>query len=403
MDMADFEIGPLKASLQIQIRNQQQLQIAVLKDQQSGKVFQCTLAVLQLLQQIPARMSAKDFVQLYPRQEQDMLLTILRQALAHCLLQHADVISSQPQPRWYQRDWLLIKLGQMDSVWLIAMVRPLYQQLFCWPMFGLLLLGYCGAGWQLWQHSQQFWSQFYLFTLFQNWLWVYCLLMLSTCCHELGHAYCCHRYGGKVSAIGLALYFGQLAAYADVTDAWLMPVKWQRIKVALAGVYVEAFLTLIALWGWLLLPLGSVGSQIAFLFFVVVSSRICLNLLPFLRLDGYWVLSDWLEEPNLRSRAAAFSLYLLPALHKHYQLTFRLESRLQWVYLLFSLGSLLLAGLALHATHQAFQRWLPQPSWLPDLLFLLMMLLFLLSLGLFYLKIFQRYFIRRCQSALKEM
>ncbi len=395
MDVTDFEIGPLKPSLQIQIRHQQQLQIAVLKDQHSGKVFQCTLAVLHLLQQIPSCMPARHFVQSYPLQQQGMLLTILQQAQAHSLLQQSDLNTAQKPARWYQRDWLFIRLVELDPDWLLALVRPLYQLLFNKLVYGLLLCGYLLAGWQLWQHSQYFWSQFYLFGLWQNWLWLYALLGLSTCCHELGHAYCCQRYGGRVKTLGLALYFGQLVAYVDVSDAWLLPAKWHRIKVALAGVYVEAILTLLAIWLWVLLPGASPGAQLAFLFFIITSSRICLNLLPLLRLDGYWVLSDWLEAPNLRTHAAAYSLSLLPGLKQKFRLNLIPEPQLQRAYLLFSFGSALLVALALMATYLAISRWLVDLPWLAAGLVLLLSLLFLLSLGHFYLRIFQRYFTKR--------
>ncbi len=396
MDVTDFEIGPLKPSLQIQIRNQQQFAIAVLKDQHSGKVFQCTTAVLELLQQIPSSMSARHFVQSYPQQQQEMLLTILRQAQAHSLLQQPSALGTEPNPAgWYQRDWLMIKLAQFEPNRLLALVWPLYQLLFSKRVRWIWLFGYLLAAWQLWQHSPHFWSQFYLFSQFQNWLWLYACLLLSTCCHELGHAYCCQRYGGKVGALGLALYFGQLVAYVDVSDAWLLPAKWHRIKVALAGVYVEAILALFALWLWVLLPVASLGAQLAFLFFIVTSSRICLNMLPLLRLDGYWVLSDWLEAPNLRTHAAAFSLSLLPGIRQRFRLSLTLNRRLQLFYLVFSLASALMVGLALRVSYLGLTSWLAELHWLANGLALLLSLLFLLSLGHFYRRIFQRYFTKR--------
>jgi hypothetical protein len=403
MDMVDFEIAPLKASLQIQIRNQQQPQIVVLKDQHSGKVFQCTLAVLTMLQQIPTRMSAQHFVKSYPLNEQKLLLTILQQAQFHHLFESHAEAAEPTTPNWLQRDWLFIQLFQFDSKWLISLIRPIYQLLFHRAVRWFLLLGAVLAIWQLWQHPPAFWSQFYLFNHYQNWLWVYVLLTFSTICHELGHVYCCHRYGGKVGAIGLALYFGQLVAYADVSDAWLTPNKWHRIKIALAGIYVEASLTLIALWLWLLLPLADQGAQLAFLFLVVTSTRISLNLLPLLRLDGYWVLSDWLEEPNLRSRAAAWSLYLLPRLRKNYLLNFQPRPPMPAVYLWFSVGSMLLVVLSLYSGFQAFVAWFPQSFWWPGLLMCLLILLLSVSLGQFYRTIFQRYFFRRCSEKTKEM
>ncbi len=123
--------------------------------------------------------------------------------------------------------------------------------------------------------------------------------------HEFAHAIACRKYGGKVSDIGFALYLFQPYFYTDVSDAWLLP-RTQRLWVTLAGPFIEA-----VLWaGAVLLWLHSVPQTDLHraALTVVVSSAIKLiwNLNPLLRLDGYYLLMDLLEIPNLRIKAQVF-------------------------------------------------------------------------------------------------
>src|SRR4051812_12980188 len=129
--------------------------------------------------------------------------------------------------------------------------------------------------------------------------------------HELGHAYTAKRFGCRIPTMGLALLVMVPVLYTDVNDAWKLPARRQRLAIALAGVVTELACAALALLAWGSLPNGPARS-VAFL--VATSTwltTVLLNASPFMRYDGYYVLSDWLEIPNLHSRAFALAQWWL--------------------------------------------------------------------------------------------
>ena len=122
--------------------------------------------------------------------------------------------------------------------------------------------------------------------------------------HESAHALTCKHYGRMVPKGGFLLYYLMPAFYVDCTDAWLEPWR-HRIAIFWAGPYSGFFLAgLSALLAWVL-PTG-VASTVVFKLAVAAYLTNLLNLMPLLLLDGYWILEQWLEIPQLRDRALAF-------------------------------------------------------------------------------------------------
>ena len=112
--------------------------------------------------------------------------------------------------------------------------------------------------------------------------------------HEMGHAAACHRFGAKFGDIGFGFYLLSPVMFADVSDIWkLKPNK--RIIVNLSGIYIELLIASILVLFFFITRTNN---------YLVYSSAISLSLLanlnPFLRYDGYWVLSDMIGVPNLR-------------------------------------------------------------------------------------------------------
>ncbi|MGW6291616.1 daptide biosynthesis intramembrane metalloprotease [Streptomyces sp. NPDC055058] len=127
-------------------------------------------------------------------------------------------------------------------------------------------------------------------------------LVIGTSIHELGHAATLIRYGGKPSRIGIMLFYLMPAFFCDVSDAWRLPQRRQRVHVALAGPAVQTFLAgAAALAAW---PLADSGVKTALVFFALGSYITgLLNLLPFIKLDGYIALMSHVDIPYLRDRA----------------------------------------------------------------------------------------------------
>lgn len=121
--------------------------------------------------------------------------------------------------------------------------------------------------------------------------------------HELGHALACRRFGADCLEIGVLLLALIPTLYCNVSDAWTIQERWKRMMVSFAGMYVEICLAAIAAVFWCFTPPGLLS---ALLFNVIVLcslNTILVNGNPLLRYDGYYLLSDWLEKPNLRQLA----------------------------------------------------------------------------------------------------
>jgi putative peptide zinc metalloprotease protein len=125
--------------------------------------------------------------------------------------------------------------------------------------------------------------------------------------HELGHAFTAKRFGCRVPTMGVAFLVLWPVAYTDTNEVWKIPDARRRLAVAAAGLATE---TLIAIWAtlaWALLPEG-VPKSIAFVLATVSwFATLAINASPFMRFDGYYIVSDWLDMPNLHGRAFALA------------------------------------------------------------------------------------------------
>ncbi len=121
--------------------------------------------------------------------------------------------------------------------------------------------------------------------------------------HEFGHAYFCRRFGGEVHVMGLMLMIFTPMPYVDATSSWGFRERWKRVLVGAAGMIVELFVAAIAAWVWSRTSLGIVHSLAYNIMFVASVSTVIFNVNPLMRFDGYYILSDLLEIPNLNQRA----------------------------------------------------------------------------------------------------
>ncbi len=129
--------------------------------------------------------------------------------------------------------------------------------------------------------------------------------------HELGHAWAVKRWGGEVHEIGVMLLVLMPVPYVDASDSMSFPEKWRRALVGAAGILVEVFLAALAMIVWANAEPGPVR---AFAFAVMLIggvSTVLFNGNPLLRFDGYYLLSDLIEIPNLASRSNAYIGYLV--------------------------------------------------------------------------------------------
>ncbi len=128
-------------------------------------------------------------------------------------------------------------------------------------------------------------------------------LLAVTTLHEFAHGLTCKHHGGEVHEVGFLLMYFMPCLYCNVSDAWLIPEKSKRLWVTLAGGYCDLVLWALAVFAWRVTLPGTLLNHLAWLVVSLCGVRIVFNFNPFLKLDGYYLLSDLLGMPNLRRRA----------------------------------------------------------------------------------------------------
>ncbi|UCD16596.1 MAG: efflux RND transporter periplasmic adaptor subunit [Candidatus Zixiibacteriota bacterium] len=129
--------------------------------------------------------------------------------------------------------------------------------------------------------------------------------------HEFAHGLTCKYFGGDVRDIGFLLMYFQPCFYCNVSDAWLFPRKSQRIWVSFSGGFFQLFLWSVSVFVWRVTQTDTIISQVAIAVMSFSGIASLFNFNPLLRFDGYYMLSDFVEIPNLRTKAAGYWRALL--------------------------------------------------------------------------------------------
>jgi putative peptide zinc metalloprotease protein len=136
-------------------------------------------------------------------------------------------------------------------------------------------------------------------------------LFFAKLCHEFGHAFMAKRAGCRVQSMGVAFMVLLPMFYTDVSDAWRVNDRRARLLIGAGGVLAELLLACIALLAWSLLPDGPVRTAAFMLASATWLTTLAVNLNPFMRFDGYFLLSDFWEVDNLQGRAFALCRWRL--------------------------------------------------------------------------------------------
>jgi len=132
-------------------------------------------------------------------------------------------------------------------------------------------------------------------------------LVFAKALHEMGHALTATRYGVRVAHMGVALLVMFPMLYTDTSESWKLSNPRQRLAIAGAGIITELALAGLATLAWSLSPDGSVKSALFFLATTSWLLTLLVNVSPFLRFDGYFILSDAIDYPNLHQRSGEFA------------------------------------------------------------------------------------------------
>jgi len=208
----------------------------------------------------------------------------------------------------------------------------------------LLAVGTAAANWS---DIVQDFSRLYRFSAILPFLAV---TFLAASAHEFAHGLTCKYFGGEVHELGFMLIYFQPAFYCNVSDAWLFPEKSKRLWVGFAGPYFELLLWALAVLAWRLTEADTVVNYVALIVMAGSGVKTLLNLSPLLKLDGYYMLSDYLDLPNLRRRSFRYlgnRLKKLTGSTDHPEEPSARERRLYLTYgLLAAVPSLALLGVA---------------------------------------------------------
>jgi len=144
----------------------------------------------------------------------------------------------------------------------------------------------------------------------QNLLYIWLLYPVIKLLHELGHGFSAKHRGCEVHDLGIMLLVLMPMPYVDASASAALPNKYHRMFIAAAGIMVELFLAALALFLWLSLEPGLVRAMAFNVILIGGVSTLLFNGNPLLRFDGYYVLADALDIPNLATRSQQYLGYL---------------------------------------------------------------------------------------------
>lgn len=197
--------------------------------------------------------------------------------------------------RGYDPDRLLTWLNRYFG-WLFSLPALAAALLL---MFSALLL--IGAEFEVFRSRLPDFREFFAA---KNWLWLALTLCVTKILHEIGHGLACKWFGGECHEMGLMLLVFTPCLYCNVTDSWMIPSRWRRAAVGAGGMYIELILASLATFLWWYTRPGIVNGLCLDVMFVCSVSTLIFNANPLMRYDGYYILSDLLEIPNLRQKAS---------------------------------------------------------------------------------------------------
>ncbi|MCK4535610.1 MAG: M50 family metallopeptidase, partial [Desulfuromonadales bacterium] len=144
-----------------------------------------------------------------------------------------------------------------------------------------------------------------------NLFFLYLGLILIKALHEIGHAVVCRHFGGEVHTMGIMFLIFTPIPYMDATSSWAFRSRWRRAFVGGAGMIVEIFAAGLATFVWAYTGPGVVHSVAYNMMFIASVSTVLFNANPLLRFDGYYILSDLLDIPNLHTRSRLYLRHLV--------------------------------------------------------------------------------------------
>lgn len=290
----------------------------LIQDPSGGQFFRCPQHVMHFLQAFDGRSAIEEVLRQLPEEErpaqEDVLriFTLLDEKMLLAQPLSRDALGTlqahrEQGARARLRRWMMplaIKWALWDPDSFLTRTQPVWARLMH-PLVGwccVLLALFCGTmALELSDALSAHWQSRFLDagSVLSLWLLYPCVKLL----HELGHAMAIKRWGGEVHELGVMWLVFLPVPYVDATASYAFPSKYPRMLVAAAGIVVELMLASIALLVWWQADEGLIR-DLAFNIMVLAGiSTLLINGNPLLKFDGYHVLSEYLEIPNLAARS----------------------------------------------------------------------------------------------------
>jgi putative peptide zinc metalloprotease protein len=212
---------------------------------------------------------------------------------------------------WLLKNYLFVKIRLVNPDRFLGAVLPFIRWMFT-PGFAVALVLLAGLGfyligrqWEAYTHSL-----LHLFSL-EGAFEVGVALSAAKVIHELGHGLMSKRFGCRVPAMGVALLVMWPVLWTDTNDAWRLTDRRQRLAIDAAGMLAEITLAVVASLAWSVLPDGPIRTGAFLLSSSTWVLTVLVNVNPLMRFDGYFLLSDLIDVPNLQERGFAIGRWWL--------------------------------------------------------------------------------------------
>jgi len=257
-------------------------------------------------EETPLNVTLQDVRQLLSFLSDNQLLRLDTRADVARALARSQQLKRSPF-EWLVHNYLFFRIPLVRPQAWLAALQPLLARVQMSLLAGLIalvtVLGLylVSRQWDVFQH-----------TLVDNLTWTGVLgygvaLLFAKTVHEVGHAVVATRYGVRVAHMGVAFLVMFPMLYTDTGESWRLKDPRQRLAIASAGIAVELALASVATLLWSLAPDGSFRNGMFFLATTSWIMTLAINASPFMRFDGYFIVSDLLDLPNLHERSSALA------------------------------------------------------------------------------------------------
>ncbi len=234
------------------------------------------------------------------------------EALPDVDLMFEDRTLLREKKRWSQLNPLFFRVGLIDPTSWLHTFDPWLTRLFSRPVLALwcVLVSLSGilaaTNWPVLVHHAAERTSSPLFLLL-TWL----LYPFIKALHELGHALAIRRWGGAVKKVGVTLLLLMPVPWVDAAASSAFRFRSHRLVVSAAGIMVELFLAALAMLLWLVAEPGGVRDAALAVMLIAGVSTLFFNGNPLMRYDGYFILSDAIDLPNLAPHSTSYWTYLI--------------------------------------------------------------------------------------------